>query len=392
MKREDRESIERVDAALELIRNGKMVILVDDESRENEGDLVMAAEMVTPQAINFMAKHGRGLICLSLTPSRCDQLALPMMVSENKSGFGTAFTVSIEAATGVTTGISAADRARTIRVAVAPNARPEDVVRPGHIFPLRAREGGVLVRTGQTEGSVDLARLAGLEPAGVICEIMNEDGTMSRLPQLEVFGAEHDIPIISVADLIRYRLHTESMVRPVSETQVEIDGIGTFKAVVYRTEVDELEHLALVKGMPIEDEPVLGRVHREHVLGDVFRSGKQDTRWRLEYALRQMEKAGCGVLVYLQKPAPQLENELRALMGEAPKSQDVHPSEIGLPPDLREFGIGAQILLNQGAKRLRLITSNTSRIKGIEGYGIEVVEHVSIPPKNTVDAQSKEEK
>ncbi len=391
MKRKDRESIERVDAALELIRNGKMVILVDDESRENEGDLVMAAEMVTPQAINFMARHGRGLICLSLTPNRCDQLALPMMVSENKSGFGTAFTVSIEAATGVTTGISAADRARTVRAAVAPNARPEDVVRPGHIFPLRSREGGVLVRTGQTEGSVDLARLAGLEPAGVICEIMNEDGTMSRLPQLEVFSAEHDIPIISVADLIRYRLHTESMVRPISETQVEIEGIGTFKAVVYRTEVDELEHSALVKGMPIENEPVLGRVHREHILGDVFRSGNQDTRWRLEYALRQMEDAGCGVLVYLQKPSPQLENELRTLMGETPRSQDIHPSEIGLPPDLREFGIGAQILLNQGAKRLRLITSNTSRVKGIEGYGIEVVEHISIPPKNTVDSESKEE-
>ncbi len=385
MKREDRESIERVESALNLIRNGKMVILVDDESRENEGDLVMAAEMVTPQAINFMAKHGRGLICLSLTPSRCDQLALPMMVSENKSGFGTAFTVSIEAATGVTTGISAADRARTIRVAVAPNARPEDVVRPGHIFPLRAREGGVLVRTGQTEGSVDLARLAGLEPAGVICEIMNEDGTMSRLPELEVFGAEHDIPIISVADLIRFRLHTESMVRAVSETQVNIDDIGEFKAVVYRTEVDDLEHLALVKGMPVEDEPTLGRVHREHVLGDVFCSGNQDTRWRLEYALREMEAAGCGVLVYLQKPAPQLENELRTLMGEAPKRQDVHPSEIGLPPDLREFGIGAQILLHQGARRLRLITSNTSRIKGIEGYGIEVVEHIQIPAKKTAD-------
>jgi 3,4-dihydroxy 2-butanone 4-phosphate synthase/GTP cyclohydrolase II len=346
----------------------------------------MAAEMVTPRAINFMAKYGRGLICLSLTPDRCDQLALPMMVSENRSGFGTAFTVSIEAATGVTTGISAADRARTVRVAVSPNARPEDVVRPGHVFPLRARAGGVLVRTGQTEGSVDLARLAGLEPAGVICEIMNEDGTMSRLPELEVFSTEHGIPIISVADLIRYRLHAESMVQPVSETEIEIDGIGTFRAVVYRTDVDELEHLALIKGQPVEDEPVLGRVHREHVLGDVFRSGAQDTRWRIEYALRQIEAAGCGILVYLQKAAPQLENELRALTGEAPKRQDTEPGEIGLPPDLREFGIGAQILLHQGARRLRLITSNTSRIKGIEGYGIEVVEHLSIParpPKGT---------
>ncbi len=381
MKQADSESIARVEKAIGEIRNGRMVILVDDEDRENEGDLVMAAELVTPDAINFMARFGRGLICLSLDSERCDQLDLPMMVQENRSGFGTAFTVSIEAARGVTTGISAADRAHTIRVAVAPGAEPSDLSRPGHIFPLRAKPGGVLVRTGQTEGSVDLARLAGLAPAGVICEIMNDDGTMARRPQLEVFARAHGLMIVSVADLIRYRLLRERMVVRTAEAELDVAEVGRFKVVTYRTTVDDLEHVALVKGQPLEDVPVLGRVHQESVLGDVFRCGSGDSRWRLEYALRRMEAEGCGVLVYLQKPAPRLENELLTITGRTPRPTPVDKGAIGLPADLREFGIGAQILLDQGARKLRLITGSASRIKGIEGYGLEVVEILSLPPR-----------
>ncbi|MCA9538366.1 MAG: 3,4-dihydroxy-2-butanone-4-phosphate synthase [Myxococcales bacterium] len=390
MKKADSESIARVERALDEIRNGRMVILVDDEDRENEGDLVMAAELVTPAAINFMARYGRGLICLSLTPDRCDKLGLQMMVNENQSGFGTAFTVSIEAARGVTTGISAADRAHTVRTAVAPDARAEDLARPGHIFPLRAKAGGVLVRTGQTEGSVDLARLAGLAPAGVICEIMNDDGTMARRPQLEVFAQTHDLLILSIADLIRYRLNRERLVEATATAEIEIAEIGRFRAVTYRTVVDDLEHLALVKGQPLEDEAVLGRVHQENVLGDVFRIAPDDSRWKLEYALRRMEEEGCGVLVYLQKPAPRLENQLHLLEGRAPRLRTVDRGAIGLPPDLREFGIGAQILLDQGVRKLRLMTSSPSRIKGIEGYGLRVVETLAFPPRlQVVDANAK---
>lgn len=390
MKSADSESIHRVEQAIDEIKNGRMVILVDDEDRENEGDLVMAAELVTPATINFMARHGRGLICLSLTADRCDQLALPMMVSDNRSGFGTAFTVSIEAATGVTTGISAADRAHTVRVAVAPDARPDHLSRPGHIFPLRARPGGVLVRTGQTEGSVDLARLAGLAPAGVICEIMNEDGTMARRPELEVFAAEHKLLILSIADLIRYRLLRERLVEATAEAEMEIAEIGRFKVVTYRTAVDDLEHLAFVKGQPLEDVPVLGRVHQENVLGDVFRCGTDDGRAKLEHALRLMEAEGAGVLVYLQKPAPRLEHELLRSQGRAPREAPVDRGAIGLPADLREFGIGAQILLHQGVRKLRLITGTPSRIKGIEGYGLEVVEHITMPPGPVVAAPAEE--
>lgn len=384
MIRNDTEIVERVERALDVIRNGRMVILVDDEDRENEGDLVMAAEHATPETINFMALHGRGLICLALTPERCDQLELPLMVQRNSSGFGTAFTVSIEAAEGVTTGISAADRARTVRVAVARGAKPADLSRPGHVFPLRARAGGVLVRTGQTEGSVDLARLAGLEPAGVICEIMNEDGTMARRPQLEVFAERHGLIILSVADLIRYRLLRERLVERVAEVEVDVAGIGRFKAVSYRNRVDDLEHVALVKGTPRVDTPVLGRVHPESVLGDVFRCDGTDARWRLEYALREMHREGSGVLVYLQKPSPRVSRELIALGApETPAAAAPVPDRgaIGLPPDLREFGIGAQILLDQGVRSLRLLTSNPARMKGLEGYGLTVVEHVPIPPR-----------
>ena len=389
MNQSDSEVVGQVERAIGAIRTGKMVILVDDEDRENEGDLVMGAELITPEAINFMAIHGRGLICLALSAERCDQLDLPMMVTDNRSGFGTAFTVSIEAAGGVTTGISAADRAHTVRVAVAPDARPTDVVRPGHIFPLRARRGGVLVRTGQTEGSVDLARLAGLEPAGVICEIMNDDGTMARMPDLEKVAARHDIQIVQIADLIRYRLLRERLVERVACAEVEVESIGTFRAYSYRNAVDDLEHLALVKGYPVVDRPVLGRVHQESVLGDIFRCDHTESRWRLEYALRAMEADGCGVFVFLQKAAPRLAEEIRQLeracqpeeLDEAPPAPPVDRDAIGLPSNLREFGIGAQILLDQGVRQLRLLTTTPSKIKGIEGYGLEVVEHVSIPKK-----------
>jgi len=371
-------SIERVEQAIDDIRNGRMIILVDDEDRENEGDLVLAAELATPEAINFMAVHGRGLICLSLTAERCDQLELPMMVRDNSSGFGTAFTVSIEASTGVTTGISAADRARTVRVAVAPNAKPSDLCRPGHIFPLRARTGGVLVRTGQTEGSVDLARLAGLEPAGVICEIMNPDGTMARRPQLETFAHEHGLTIVSVADLIQYRLLKERLVRATGEVETQVGSIGRFRVVSYATDVDDLEHVAFVKGTPTPDTPVLGRVQQESVLSDVFGCGGNDSRERLEQALSLIERAGCGVLVYLQKPAPRIENEVRVLAGEGPKRAAIEKGAIGLPQDLREYGIGAQVLLDQGIRKLKLISNSPTRIKGIQGYGLEVVERVPL--------------
>lgn len=373
------ESIERVERAVRDIRNGRMVILVDDEDRENEGDLVMAAELATPDAVNFMAKFGRGLICLSLDSDRCNRLELPMMVDDNQSGFGTAFTVSIEAAKGITTGISAADRAHTIRTAVAKDATAKDLVRPGHIFPLRARPGGVLVRTGQTEGSVDLARLAGLEPAGVICEIMNEDGTMARRPQLENFAEEHDLLIISVADIIEFRLRKERLVYAVSETMTSVADIGEFKVIVYRTRVDEQEHLAFVMGDPTSRDSVLARVHRESVLADVFDCGSTRARHVLESSLRLIAEEGCGVLIYLQKPAPRLENEVRAISGDPPKRSPIERGAIGMPKDLREYGIGAQILLDQGVQKLKLISNTPSRIKGIFGYGIEVVDRVPVP-------------
>ena len=377
------DSIERVERALEEIRRGRMVILVDDEDRENEGDLVMAADWVTPEAVNFMAKYGRGLICLSLTAERCKQLDLELMVNQNGSGFGTAFTVSIEAAQGVSTGISAADRAHTIRTAVASNARASDLVRPGHIFPLRAAPGGVLVRTGQTEGSVDLARLAGREPAGVICEIMNDDGTMARRPELEVFAEEHNLMILSVADLIQYRLLRERLVQRRAEATIQVGDIGEFKAFSYTTVVDELEHIVLVKGTPRAQTPTLGRVHQESIMGDIFRSDRSESRWKLEYALREMEREGCGVLVYLQKSAPKESVELDMLSGRTPRTKPVDKGAIGLPSDLREFGIGAQILLDQGVRQLKVISSQSSRIRGLEGYGLSVVDEVIIPPKES---------
>jgi 3,4-dihydroxy 2-butanone 4-phosphate synthase/GTP cyclohydrolase II len=367
------DSISLVEQALAEIRKGRMVILTDDEDRENEGDLVMAAEKVTPQAINFMATHARGLICLSLTEQRIRQLNLPLMVQDNTSPFQTAFTVSIEASQGVTTGISAADRAHTIRVAVAPNTKPADLSRPGHIFPLRARDGGVLVRTGQTEGSVDLSRMAGLEPAGVICEIMNADGSMSRRPELVKFARKHKMVLLSVADIIRYRLERERLVRRISKATIERRGLGTFQAYTYGSDVDSAVHVALVKGELSGSEPVLTRVHRACLVGDLLGSSGCDCGGQLEQALQRIHEAGRGVVVYLQRDVP-AKNRLEC----------THVSnEVVVPGHtdqtrLREFGVGAQILKDLGLTRLRLLTNNPKKIVGLQSYSLDVVEQVPL--------------
>ncbi|HVG59578.1 MAG TPA: 3,4-dihydroxy-2-butanone-4-phosphate synthase [Hyalangium sp.] len=362
-----------VERALSEIRRGRMVILTDDEDRENEGDLVMAAEKATPKAINFMATHGRGLICLSLTEDRIRQLNLPLMVHDNTSPFQTAFTVSIEAARGVTTGISAADRARTIQAAVAPHAKPGDLVRPGHIFPLRARDGGVLVRTGQTEGSVDLARMAGLEPAGVICEIMNPDGSMARRPDLMRFARKHRLVMLSVADIIRYRLERERLIKRIDTATIERRGAGTFQAYTYGSDVDSAVHVALVKGDVRGKEPVLTRVHRACLMGDLLGSTQCECGSQFEQAIQRIQEAGRGVIVYLQKDVPaktrlqctHLSNEV-VVKGRPDQTR------------LREFGVGAQILKDLGLTRLRLLTNNPKKIVGLESYSLEVVEQIPL--------------
>ena len=374
--------IERVRAAIDEIRDGRMVILVDDEDSENEGDLVMAAQKVTPEAITFMATHGRGLICLALTESQIERLQLPMMVRENQAALGTAFTVSIEARSGVTTGISARDRATTILTAVAADARPEDVVSPGHVFPLKARRGGVLVRTGQTEGSVDLARLAGLEPAGVICEIMRDDGEMARMPDLEKFSARHGIPILSVADLITYRLQHERIVERSSTGQFRPGFLGAgepFTAHLYATEVEDTEYLALVRGdIARATEPVLVRVQSMCPVGDPFR-----TRPDLVGALDAIDRSGAGIFLYVFNKAQtslarsfarQVAGEERsAARGEAARGSASSEA-------LRDFGLGAQVLFDLGCRKIRLMRNADSRIVGLEGFGIEVVERVPVPP------------
>ncbi len=370
-----------IEQAIKDIKNNKMVILVDDEDRENEGDLTMAAQAVTPEAINFMASYGKGLICLSLDAAIADSLDLPPMVEDNTSQYGTGFTVSIEAKKGVTTGISAADRATTILTAVADGTTPADIARPGHIFPLRAKNGGVMERIGQTEGSVDLARLAGMKPAGVICEIMDADGTMARMPSLEKFSEKHDIGICTVADLVKYRLQTENFVKRAAQTLIPTQEGGEFKIIAYENDIDSLTHIALVKGVIDPDKATLVRVHSECMTGDVFSSLRCDCQAQLHKAMAMMEKEGNGVILYLRQEGRGigLVNKLKAYEYQRQGMDTVEANEVlGFDADMRDYGVGAQMLVDLGVKKMRLLTNNPKKMVGLEGYGLSVIEQVPI--------------
>jgi len=387
-----------IEEAIEDITAGRMVILVDDEDRENEGDLCMAAEKVTPEAINFMSKYGRGLICLSLTREKVDELKLPMMTDVNTSSFGTAFTVSIEAKRGVTTGISAYDRAHTIKTAIDPRTRAEDLARPGHVFPLRAKPGGVLQRAGQTEGSVDLARLAGLYPAGVICEIMSEDGTMARVPELMEFSRGHGVKVVTVKDLINYRMRTERLVRRIADVKLPTE-LGDFRAIAYGNFVDDSVHLAIIKGEIKTTDSVLVRVHSECLTGDVFGSKRCDCGEQLHAALRMIEAEGKGILLYMKQEGRGigLAKKLEAYELQEKGLDTVEANlKLGFKPDLRDYGIGAQILVDLGVRKMRLMTNNPKKIIGLEGYGLSVAERVPVltkpHEKNILYLQAKKSK
>lgn len=388
-----------VETALEAVRAGRMIIIIDDEDRENEGDLMVAAEKVTPEIVNFMARHGRGLICLPLTRERLEELQLPLMVNENTARFQTAFTVSIDAKECVTTGISARDRARTVLAAIDPATKPDDLARPGHIFPLQAVEGGVLARAGQTEASVDLARMAGLTPAGVICEVMNEDGSMARRPELEEVSRRFGIPILTIADLIRYRMNHETLVRKLEETDLPTSH-GHFRLHVYEDVIRGEHHVALVKGDVAGGEPVLVRAHSQCLTGDTFGSARCDCGEQLRLSMEMIEKEGRGVVLYIMNHEGRgigLANKIRAYAMQDKGADTVEANrKLGFKPDQRDYGIGAQILVALGIRRLRLITNNPRKFIGLAGYGLEIVERVplEVPPNacNLRYLQTKKEK
>ncbi len=372
-----------IEEAIEEFRNGRFVIIIDDEERENEGDLTIPAQFATPEAINFMARYGRGLICAPMTQERLEHLHIPMMVTHNDSHFGTPFSVSVEARAGVTTGISAADRARTTQVLIDPKTRPSDLVMPGHVFPLRARDGGVLVRAGQTEATVDLCKLAGLYPAGVLCEVMNQDGSMSRLPQLKRFAKRHNLKIISVTQLIQYRMHKEKLVRRVAETKLPTE-FGEWECVAYRALTDPDEHIALVYGDVATDEPTLVRVHSQCVTGDVFGSQRCDCGEQLRMAMKMIAETGKGVIVYMRQEGRGigLHNKIKAYKLQDGGMDTVEANEaLGFPADRRDYGIGMQILVDLGLSKLRLLTNNPEKRAGLEGYGLHVVERVPVHAK-----------
>jgi 3,4-dihydroxy 2-butanone 4-phosphate synthase/GTP cyclohydrolase II len=375
-KKKPRSPFARIEEAIEAFRDGRMIIVVDDEDRENEGDLTVAAEKVTPEVVNFMAKEGRGQICLSMTGERLDELDLPLAVNDNTTQFGTAFCVPIDAKYHVTTGISAADRAATILAAVDPNTKPSDLVRPGHVSPLRARDGGVLVRAGQTEAAVDLARIAGLQPAGVICEIMNEDGTMARVPELAKFAKRHKMSMITIADLIQYRMRTEALVRRVASAALPTDH-GDFRVLAFESGLDKETHVALVKGEIGDGQNVLVRVHSRCLTGDVFHSARCDCGAQLDAAMTRIEEEGRGVLLYLNQEGRGigLANKIRAYELQEQGFDTVEANErLGFKPDQRDYGIGVQILKDLGVRSMRLLSNNPRKLVGLEGYGLSVVE------------------